>query len=43
MYGDYQQTKQPDKAEARYLKAVELATTANDVQEKAAAQVSVRG
>jgi tetratricopeptide (TPR) repeat protein len=37
----YQQTKQPDKAETRYLKAVELATTAKDVEEKAAAQVGL--
>ncbi|NEQ19318.1 MAG: tetratricopeptide repeat protein [Microcoleus sp. SIO2G3] len=37
----YQQTKQPDKAKARYSKAVELATTAKDVEEKAAAQVGL--
>jgi hypothetical protein len=37
----YQQTNQPDLAQKRYLKAVELATTAKDVEEKAAAQAGL--
>lgn len=37
----YQQTNQQDLAQKRYLKAVELATTAKDVEEKAAAQAGL--
>ncbi|KAB8331398.1 tetratricopeptide repeat protein [Scytonema tolypothrichoides VB-61278] len=37
----YQQTNQQDLAQKRYLKAVELATTAKDVEEKAGAQAGL--